>query len=91
MSAKQIEVTCPCCSAKLTVDVLTAHVMRTEQSETSPSGDKWASAQRKVSGRTQSGTEKLENALEEERGKKARLEDLFKKAQNKLKKGEDED
>lgn len=91
MSAKQIDVTCPCCSAKLTVDVLTARVMRTEQSETAASGDKWASAQQKVSGRTVSGAEKLENALEDERGKKVRLDDLFKKAQDKLKKGEDDD
>jgi hypothetical protein len=86
MSAKQIEVTCPCCTAKLTVDVLTARVMRTEQSETKTGGDKWDSARDKVSGRTQSGAEKLENALNEERGKKARLDDLFKQAQDKLKK-----
>ena len=91
MSGKQIEVTCPCCSAKLVVDVLTARVMRTEQSQTPMSGDKWASAQQKVSGRTQSGAEKLESALEEERGKKARLDDLFKKAEEKLKKREDDD
>ncbi|MDZ4773988.1 MAG: hypothetical protein SGI72_12735 [Planctomycetota bacterium] len=91
MTNKQIEVTCPCCSAKLTVDVLTSRVMRTEQSETSVGGDKWASAQKRVSGRNQSGAEKLENALEEERGKKSRLDDLFKKAQDKLKKGQDED
>jgi hypothetical protein len=90
MSAKQIEVTCPCCSARLLVDVLTARVMRTEQPEAPAGGDKWASAQRKVSGRTQSGAEKLENALEEERGKKARLDDLFKKAQDKLKRGEED-
>jgi hypothetical protein len=91
MTAKQIDVTCPCCSAKLTVDVLTSRVLRTEQSETSAGGDKWASAQQKVSGRTQSGAEKLENALQEERGKKARLDDLFDEARKKLKKGEKDD
>jgi hypothetical protein len=91
MSQKQIEVTCPCCSAKLLVDVLTSRVMRTEQSQTAAGGDKWTSAQQKVSGRTQSGAEKLENALEQERGKKARLDDLFKQAQDKLKRGEDDD
>lgn len=92
MSAKQIEVTCTCCSARLTVDVLTSRVMRTERAESKGSAgqvDKWSSAQDSVRGRTTSGAEKLENALEAERGKKARLDDLFKAAQDKLKRGDD--
>lgn len=90
MSAKQIEVTCPCCSARLSVDVLTSRVMRTERTESAGKADKWSSAQDSVRGRSSSGAEKLENALEAERGKKARLDDLFKQAQDKLKRGDDD-
>lgn len=90
MTQKQIEVTCPCCSARLSIDVLTSRVMRSEAPEANQGGDKWSSAQSKVLGRTQSGAEKLENALEQERGKKARLDDLFDQAKNKLKRGDDE-
>jgi hypothetical protein len=87
MSAKQIDVTCPCCSARITVDVTSGNVMRTVRAEdtTAAGGDRWAAAQETVRGRTKSGADKLESALEEERGKKDRLDDLFRKAQEKLK------
>jgi hypothetical protein len=94
MSAKQIEVTCPCCSARLEVDVTSGSVMRTRRAE--KAGEKagevdvWGAAQATVRGRTNSGADKLESALEEERGKKDKLDDLFRKAQEKLKRGEDD-
>jgi hypothetical protein len=86
MSAKQIEITCPCCSSKLVVDVLTAKVMRTERADPAAAADKdvWSSAQDRVRGRTASGLDKLDKALESERGKKDRLDDLFRKAKEKL-------
>lgn len=91
MSTKQIDITCPCCSSRLTVDVLTQKVMRTESaSPPADGGDKWTSATKNVQGRTASGAEKLENALKQEREKKARLDDLFEKAQEKLKKRDEE-
>jgi hypothetical protein len=90
MSAKQIDVTCPCCSARLSIDVTTGSVMRSRLPETSAGGDVWGAAQETVRGRTKSGADKLESALEEERGKKDRLDDLFRKAQEKLKRGEDD-
>jgi hypothetical protein len=90
MSGKQIDVTCPCCSARITVDVTTQKVMRTARAEDAAGGDKWASAQDTVRGRTKSGADKLESALEEERGKKDRLDDLFRKAQEKLKRGDED-
>ena len=90
MSAKQIDVTCPCCSARLSVDVTTGSVMRTRRPESSGEVDVWGSAQETVRGRTKSGADKLESALEEERGKKDKLDDLFRKAQEKLKRGEDD-
>lgn len=91
MSAKEIEVVCPCCRSRLTVDVLTAKVLRHEAVEAAgASNDRWASAQDRVRGRTASGTEKLDRALDSERGKKDRLDDLFRKAQEKLKRPEEE-
>jgi hypothetical protein len=90
MSAKQIDVTCPCCSARLSIDVTTGSVMRSRSPEASAGGDVWGAAQETVRGRTKSGADKLESALEEERGKKDRLDDLFRKAQEKLKRGEED-
>lgn len=89
MSAKEIVVSCPCCSARLVVDVLTAKVMRTERAESTEGVDKWSAAQQKVQGRTRSGAEKLENALEDERTKGSRFDELFKKAQDKHKRKDD--
>jgi hypothetical protein len=89
VSAKEIEVTCPCCQSRLSVDVLTAKVLRHESGGTTAgSGDRWASAQDRVRGRTSSGTEKLDRALDSERGKADRLDDMFRKAQENLRKPE---
>ena len=87
MSAKQIEVTCPCCSTRLTVDVLTAQVLRRSQPEeagpAAGGADRWTTAQDRVRGRTQAGEGKLESALEQERGKAKRFDELFDKAREK--------
>lgn len=90
MTGKQIDVTCPCCSARISVDVATGSVMRTQRAEGAPAGDTWAAANETVRGRTQSGANKLDAALEQERGKKARLDDLFRKAQEKLQRGDED-
>jgi hypothetical protein len=91
VSAKEIEVVCPCCQSRLSIDVLTAKVLRHETAGSSAAGgDRWASAQDKVRGRTTSATDKLDRALDSERGKKDRLDDLFRKAQEKLKRPEDD-
>lgn len=85
MSQQPLEVTCPCCSKRLVVDVVTGKAERADAgSVPSNPRDPWTSAQDKVRGRTLSGTEKLENALREERGKSSKLDQLFKDAQDKL-------
>lgn len=85
MSQPLLEVTCPCCSKRLVVDTATGRAERADSGTTPNSPkDPWTSAQDKVRGRTQSGTEKLENALREERGKSSKLDQLFKEAQDKL-------
>ncbi len=87
MSAKEIEVLCPCCQSRLSIDVLTARVLRHERAGPEvAAGDRWGSAQDRVRGRSTSGTEKLDRALDSERGKQDRLDDLFRKAQERLQK-----
>jgi hypothetical protein len=91
MSAKDIEVLCPCCAARLSVDVATGKILKSvpapedgpRGADATPSKDRWESAQKRVRDRTQSSTQKLESALEAERTKEARFDDLFKKARDK--------
>jgi hypothetical protein len=87
MSIKQIDVTCPCCATRLTVDVLTRQVLRQARPEDPtagpPGGDPWDSAQEKVRERSKSGEDKLETGLERERGKSAHFDELFQKARDK--------
>jgi len=94
MAAKQIEVTCPCCSARLTVDVLTAQVLRRTEAGGAggpePKGDRWANAQDRVRDRARTGQDKLDAALEHERGKADRFDDLFRQAREKHSRKRDE-
>ena len=95
MSAKQIDVTCPCCSTRLTVDVGTGQILHRIGPETADEGvsgkDRWISAQERVRERTKSGEDKLESALDYERGKAARFDELFQKAREKNERKGDED
>jgi hypothetical protein len=94
MGTKQIDVICPCCASVLTIDVLTSKVMRTlradERSSSAPSTDRWEKAQERVRERTQKGADKLESALQDERTKESRFDELFKKAREKHTRGSDE-
>jgi len=89
MSSKEIDVTCPCCSARLSVDVRTGQVMKRTLPVKEGAGeapkDAWASAQDRVRERTEGGKRKLESALDYERTKEARFDELFKQATEKRK------
>jgi hypothetical protein len=89
MSSKEIEVTCPCCSARLSIDVRTSQVMKRQppvkEGAGEPAKDAWASAQDRVRERTEGGKRKLESALDYERTKEARFDELFKQATEKRK------
>jgi hypothetical protein len=95
MSSKEVEVTCPCCTARLTIDVRTGQVLKRQvpakEGAGEPGKDAWASAQDRVRERTAEGKRKLESALDYERTKEARFDELFKKAteKNAPKPGED--
>lgn len=95
MSDKQIDVTCPCCSARLTVDVLTRTILRSvtarERDEGGkPGAERWDAASRRAADHVKSAQDKLDEALAAERDKESRLDDLFRKANEKLSKPDPE-
>ena len=91
MGAKEIDITCPCCAARITVDAATGKVLRSREEKSGGKADMWESAQANVRQRTTQGADKLESALEKERGKADRLDELFRKAQEKNRRGEEDD
>ncbi len=95
MQPKQIDVICPCCRTVLTVDVLTAKVLRRATPSDGPGGAKldpsrWDEAAERVKGRGSAAEDALEEALRREREKTRRLEELFDQASEKAR-GSDEE
>jgi hypothetical protein len=96
MDSKQLEISCPCCSTRLLIDVRTETVLRARRAEETDTTGKpkvderdWADALGRVQKRTSEAPSKLDEALRNEREKRARLDDLFSKANEKLKRNED--
>lgn len=96
MTDQQLEITCPCCQGRLWIDARTAKVVRSRPAgEVDAASGKpkvgehdWADALGKVQERTDSGEGRLDSALERERGKGARLDELFHKAKEKFRSDE---
>lgn len=91
MDTRQLEITCPCCSTRLLVDVRSETVLRARKpGQTDAEGKPkvgeadWSSALSKVKDRETSGTGKLDAFLDSERTKQARLDERFREAQKKL-------
>jgi len=98
METKQIEIDCPHCSTRILVDVRTSQVLRTMRPGEVDSEGKpvvaeadWDDALGRVKDRTAAGDDKLDQALERERNKASRLDDLFRKANEDLEVDGDED
>ena len=97
MNDKQIEIACPCCASRILIDVRTGTILRTrkagevdlETGKPKVGEADWADALGKVRRRTDTGQSKLDDALARERDKTTRLDDLFKKASEKLEPGEE--
>lgn len=96
METKQIDVTCPCCASRLSIDVRTAKVLRaappTELDETGKpvlKEERWDEALGRVSGRERSSGDKFDQALSKEQRRAEDLDELFRKAREKLR-GEEE-
>lgn len=98
MVQKQIEVDCPCCDSRLVIDVLTAKVLKhippaklDETGRPVLDGGRWDAASQRVKGRETRGTASFDAALGKERSRDDELDDLFKKAQDKLKRRREDD
>jgi hypothetical protein len=96
MEKKQVEICCPTCSSRLLVDVRSEQVLRTRRPEELDTTGKpkvsegdWDDAMGRVQDRAGRRESKLDEALERERSKADRLDDLFRQASEKL--DEDED
>jgi hypothetical protein len=97
MDTKEARITCPCCSSLLEIDVRTEKVVRwrrkgeTEEARDASSREEdWSSAAGRVAGRLGSAAEKFDASLSRERDREKDLDQLFRKASEKLeRKGED--
>ena len=88
---KEIQIDCPCCESRLVIDVRTQSVLRhapkeqlDEFGKPVQDGGRWDDAQQKVSGRAGRGTDAFDAALDKEKRRGKDLDDLFKKAQDKV-------
>lgn len=91
MESKQVEITCPCCSGRIWVDVLTGKVLRArppgvvdEQGKPVVGEADWSQAVGNVKRRLETQGDRMNQALEREKDKEARLDELFRKASEKL-------
>ncbi len=98
MSAKQIDVSCPCCNTRLTIDVLTRTILRHAPPEQLDETGKavldegrWDEAADRVSGRAGASLDKFDSALGKERSREKDLDDLFDKARRKARGGGEAD
>ncbi len=91
MGTKQIDVVCPCCNTRLTVDVLTHKILRhatpaqiDETGKAVLDPHRWDSANKKVAGRGAASADKFDSALGQEKTRSGDLDDLFDKAKRKV-------
>lgn len=87
MNKKDVEIVCPCCESRLTVDLRTETVVRRREPESTDDAGKpqlndlgWDSAFGRVRDRTSESADKLDSALDRERNRESDLEDLFRQA-----------
>ncbi len=98
MDAKETVVTCPCCQSRLEVDVRSGKVVKWRKpGELDETGkpkmreSDWESASSRVSGRMDAAKDRFDASLTKEKNREKDLDDLFSKAEEKLKRrGEDE-
>ena len=98
METKQIDVTCPCCNVRLTVDVLTRKILKhappeqlDETGKPILDEERWGTASEKVSGRRAAALDKFDTAMGKERTRERDLDDLFEEAKRKARGGAKEE
>lgn len=96
MEARDVQVGCPCCESLLDIDVRTGRVLRWrkkgEVDETGKpvvrEGD-WSAASDRVSKRLGAAGDKFDDSLRRERSRAEDLDDLFRRAKDKLRRGDE--
>ncbi len=96
MSAKQIDIECPCCRARLAVDVLTRQVVRAAPPEkqddagrTVVDPQEFDRALERVQRRAERGEQVFDGALEREQRRDRDLDELFRRASDKARRAKD--
>jgi len=94
---KDVMVACPCCDSRIEIDLRTGKVLRWRRPEELDETGKpvvtegdWADANKRVSNRLGEAKDRFESGLSKEKSRVNDLDDLFKKASDKLRKREDE-
>ena len=91
MESKQLEIACPCCETRILVDLRTGQILRSRGKAEVDSDGKprvgerdWDEALGRVEDRAATRESRLDAALDREKGKSDRLDELFRKASEKL-------
>ncbi|HEX6884529.1 MAG TPA: hypothetical protein VF530_14225 [Planctomycetota bacterium] len=96
METKDVNVECPCCRSRLEIDVRTGKVLRWNRAtETDESGkpvvreSDWGTATERVSKRMGAAADKFDESLQREQARSRDLDELFRKANQKLDRGDE--
>jgi hypothetical protein len=91
MDAKDVRVDCPCCQSRLELDVRTGKVVRWSPKEATDEAGRptvreadWGQAAERVERRLGTATDKFDESLQRERSRARDLDDLFRKANERL-------
>ena len=97
MEIKEVGTVCPCCQTRLTVDVRSGKVLRSQSPLEHDSTGKrvikegdWLSASERVSSRLDSAADRFEQGLGREKSREQDLDELFRKTSEKVT-GEEEE
>jgi len=96
METKDVRVECPCCHSRIEIDVRTGKVVRWNRaSEADESGkpvvreSDWGTATERVSKRMGAAADKFDESLQREQTRSRDLDELFRKANEKLERGDE--
>jgi len=94
---KDATVVCPCCESRIELDLRTGKVLRWRRPEELDETGKpvltesdWEDASKRVAGRMGQAQDRFEDGLSREKSRESDLDDLFKKAKDKLRKRDEE-
>jgi len=98
MDSKEVKIDCPCCGSSLEIDVRTAKIIRwrkkgeTDETGKPVLGEKdWSTAADRVSKRMGTAVDKFDESLTREKTRTRDLDELFRKANEKLGRRKEDD